>query len=158
MKKTLGISLILLSLQAHAAENQRVGITCDAPWGSRVDYFENNKVNQANKTFLMARDKITGIHPKLILDDQEKSVYFELTDTTLFDKKSESVKSANMNVIAYNDEQITFTGVLNNAPVMGTFYPKMNILIFSQQSIWKNEQLQGANAFLLQSQCTVNPK
>lgn len=162
MKKTLGICLFLLTIQAHAQTitqtNDITHITCDAPWGSRVDFFSQAKEGVEPNTFLMARDKITGIHPVLILNNADKTVTFDLKDSTLYQDDKNVTKTANMKVIAYNENQITFAGVLNNAPIMGTYYPKMNILYFSQQSLWQTQELTGANAFLFQSKCTVDTK
>lgn len=123
---------------------------CGAPEGSRIDYFLINSINLQNQTFLMGKDRVSGMRPRIILSDNNRDVFFIIGDAA--EIKSQP-KTGKMQVLAYNDEQISFTGIVNGAPILATFYPKMNILIYSQQSTWPGPNYQGARAVIFYSKC-----
>ena len=124
-------------------------IICSPPQGMRVDYFLNNKANLTNQTFIMGRDQVSGMSPQIILNG-DKTVSFVIGDAS--EIKSQP-KAGNMQVLSYSEDQISFAGMVNNAPILATYYPKFGVLIYSQQSIWPGPDFQGARAVLFYSQC-----
>lgn len=124
-------------------------ITCQPPLGTRVDYFSHNTLNLKSHEFLMGRDQVAGMQPQIILGDN-RTVSFIIGDAT--ELKSQP-KAGNMQVLLYNEEQISFAGIINNAPILATYYPKLSILIYSQQSIWPGPNYQGARAVMFYSKC-----
>lgn len=151
ISKKIYLSLILI-LFSHSALSLDKVILCDPPQGTRVDYFAFNNINLQNQTFLMSRDQVSGMRPKLIIG--KNSVTFIIGDAS--EVKTTS-KGGNMQVLLYNGDQISFSGMVNGAPILGTFYPKMNILIYSQQSIWPGPSYKGARAVIFYSKC-INSK
>lgn len=147
----LYLLLILLPFSGIAANKT---IVCDSPQGTRIDYFSVNNINLKNETFLMGRDRVSGMQPTIILDDNNKDVSFVIGDAA--ELKSASTKTGNMTVLAYNDDQISFTGLVNNAPILATYYPKINVLIYSQQSIWPGPNYEGARAVLFYAKCKTS--
>ena len=83
-------------------------IVCDPPQGMRVDYFVNNKANLQNEQFIMGRDQVSGMKPQIILNNN-KTVSFIIGDAT---EISSLPKSGNMQVLLYNDDQISFASSL----------------------------------------------
>lgn len=128
-------------------------ISCDPPQGMRVDYFVENKINLDNQKFIVGRDQISGMKPRIILHENGKDVSLTLGDTT--EAKTEP-KPSHMQVIMERPDQISFTGMVSGAPVMATYYPKMNVLIYSQQSVWPGDDYQGARAVIFYSKCQVD--
>lgn len=129
-------------------------ILCDAPQGTRIDYFSVNGVNLQNNTFLMGRDKMSGVRPKIIFSDNKKTATFIITDAEHV--KSQQAKTGNMQIVLHNDEQISFAGMVSGAPIMATYYPKIAALIYSQQSIWPGPDYQGARAAIFYSRCQLD--
>ncbi len=141
--------LILFPLISFA---EKKTVICESPQGTRVDYFTINNINLQNDTFIMGRDRVSGMKPKIVLDDNNKNVLFIIGDA--IETKSQE-KQGNMQVLAYNEDQISFTGMINGAPILATYYPKVSILIYSQQSIWPGPDYQGARAVIFYSKCAL---
>ena len=149
MKKTYLIVFFVLFPLASFAEKKTV--ICDPPQGTRVDYFSFNNINLQNNTFLMGKDRVSGMRPQIHLYDDNKQVSFVIGDA----EASSQSKSGNMQVLLYNEDQISFAGVINHAPILATYYPKMAVLIYSQQSIWPGPDYQGARAVIFYSKCVL---
>lgn len=147
MKRIIALTFAVLPIIAFSADKT---ILCGAPEGSRIDYFTFNSLNLQNETFLMGRDRVSGMRPRIILSANNRDVFFTIGDAA---EVKGQPKTGKMQVLAYNDEQISFTGVVNGAPILATYYPKMNILIYSQQSIWPGPNYQGARAVIFYSKC-----
>lgn len=147
MKRLLGLTLLLSSISSFAADKT---ILCDEPQGTRIDYFSTNSINLKNETFIMGRDRISGLRPKLVLLSNNKDVSFTIGDAA---EVKGQVKTGSMKVLAYDEDQISFTGVINGAPILATYYPKMQVLIYSQQSIWPGPNYQGARAVIFYAKC-----
>lgn len=130
-----------------------VTVLCDPPQGTRIDYFSVNGANLQNESFLMARDKISGMRPKMVLHEASHEVDFIISDAAHVELAPMTGK---MNVLAYNDEQVSFTGIVKGAPVLATYYPKLSILIYSQQSTWPGPDFQGARAAIFYAKCTIS--
>jgi hypothetical protein len=129
-----------------------VTILCDVPQGTRIDYFSVNSANLQNETFLMGRDKISGMRPKIVLHERSHEVDFIISDAAHVES---APMTGSMKVLAYNEEQISFTGIVKSAPVLATYYPRQRILIYSQQSTWPGPNFQGARAAIFYAKCTV---
>lgn len=125
-------------------------ITCEEPTGARVDYFKQNKANLENERFMPGRDRVTGLKPQLKINNETHEVSFIIGNTA--ELKTQPIKG-NMRVLAFNESQVSFTGVVNGAPILGTFYPELDILIYSQQSTWPGGDFVGARAMLFYSKC-----
>ena len=139
----LSIIMTGLTLDLYAADRT---IVCNPPQGTRVDYFSMNKINLQNENFIMARDQVIGMQPKITIQD-DKNVSFSIDDV------SAGQKGSAMQVLLMNPEQITFAGLINEAPILATYYPKLSILIYSQQSIWPGPDYQGARAVIFYAKC-----
>lgn len=150
MKKILIIIMIFL-LHLPLASFSDETISCDPPQGTRVDYFSRNSINLQNDTFLMSRDKISGMNPRIVLMSNHQDVLFTIGDTS--EMKSQP-KHGNMKVLLYNENQISFTGMVNGAPILASYYPQLHILIYSQQSIWPGPNYQGLRAVMFYAKCT----
>lgn len=124
-------------------------ITCAPPEGTRIDYFAYNSLNLENQKFFMGRDRVSTLQPKIILDNNNKNfVTFVLgTDPSL---------TNTMKVLQSDSEQISFAGLINGAPMLASYYLKLQILIYSQQSIWPGPNFQGARASIFYSKCTTS--
>lgn len=130
-------------------------ITCEPPVGTRIDYFTKNNAGIENNKFQMSRDKVSGVNPHIVFNSALDTVEFSIRGSTLSaDSASSDATVASMKVIAYSDNQVTFAGIVNNAPMMATYYSKLNILIFSEQNIWSGGDLEGARATVFYSRCT----
>ncbi len=152
MKKKMILFYMILGAFPLVSFSESKTITCETPQGTRVDYFTENNVNLKNQTFLMGRDQVSGMNPQIILNPENKTVSFIIGDAA--EIKSQP-KSGNMQVLLYSDDQISFAGLINNAPILASYYPKMNILIYSQQSIWPVVEIQGARAVIFYSRCAA---
>lgn len=49
--------------------------------------------------------------------------------------------------------QLSFSGLLNGAPILGTYYPELNVLIYSQQAAWPGPDSKGARAVIFYATC-----
>lgn len=139
--------LFLLTSLAYCAQKT---IICEPPQGTRVDYFSFNNINLQNNTFLMGRDRVSGMRPEIVLHENTKEVFFTIGDAA--EMKTQPT-AANMNVMVYDADQISFAGLFKGAPILATYYPKTDILIYSQQSIWPGPNYQGARAVIFYSRC-----
>lgn len=149
MNKLYGIFILIFPLFSFAAQTT---IICDEPMGSRVDYFAFNSMNLENEKFIMGKDKVSGMKPIITLNSNNHDVGFVISDAA--DAKSVQPKKGEMKVLAYNDDQISFVGLVNGAPILATYYPKIQILIYSQQSIWPGPNYQGARAVIFYAKCS----
>lgn len=149
-RRILLLAVTCLPFNSFAADKY---IICEEPIGSRVDYFVSNTADLKNETFLMGRDRVTGLKPRIRLNDQDQNVFFVIGDAEELKSKE---KSAEMRVFAYNEDQITFAGLVNGAPILATYYPGMKILIYSQQSTWPGPEFEGARAMLFYSKCDID--
>jgi hypothetical protein len=145
----LCLSLLLLPLSGFSADKT---FLCEAPQGTRIDYFSHNNINLQNETFLMGRDRVSGMRPMIILSDNNKEVSFVIGDAS---QMNSTPKTGKMNVLVYDENQISFTGIVNGAPILATYYQKMGILIYSQQSIWPGPDYVGARAVIFYAKCAA---
>jgi len=139
--------LFLLPAISFAAEMK---ILCDEPVGTRIDYFTQNTATLKNNEFLVGRDQVTGMQPQIIFNANNQDVSFVIGDATMLAAQQ---KTGNMKVILSTQEQISFTGMVNNAPVLATYYPAMKVLMYSQQSVWPGDSFTGARSILFYSKC-----
>lgn len=156
MKKIIHYAVSCLALLPLLSFSASQMIVCEPPQGTRVDYFLLNNMNLQNETFLMGKDRVSQMRPMIGLIDN-KNVSFIIGDTS---QVKSPPKSGNMQVLQYNENQISFAGLISGAPILATYYPKLGILIYSQQSIWSGPSYQGARAVIFYSKCgkqTPNP-
>ena len=151
MRLSSCIYIFFLAVVPLAAYPAAKTFVCHSPEGMRVDYFSSNNLNLENNKFILGKDHVSGMYPQIILQDDNQNVSFLIGDST---EIKSSPKQVNMKVLAYNSDQISFTGIVNDAPILATFYPKANVLIYSQQSTWANDNLQGARAILFYAICS----
>ena len=130
MNKLTGFVFLLLSGSSFSEPT----FVCQPPEGLRVDYFDaDNTINKPKNEFLTDTDKISGMHPTIIFHDKTKEATFILGNTSASIAKT---MKANMAIIYNTKEQISFAGVINEAPILASYYPMMHILAYSQQSDW----------------------
>ncbi len=153
---TLLLVILTANTTLFAAEPARTTqVTCEPPVGTRIDYFTKNSAGVENNKFQMSRDKVSGANPHIVFNSASEMVDFSIRNSAVFVNDSEQKPiSASMKVIAYSDNQVTFAGILNNAPMMATYYSKLHILMFTEQNIWTGSDFEGARATLFYSRCT----
>lgn len=148
------IMVLISALFPVAVLSAEKTIVCEPPQGSRIDYFTVNRINLKNETFLMGRDSVSGMRPRIVLAENGTDVSFILGDTETL---KSAPKTANMKVVESTEDQISFVGKFNGAPIMASYYPKMAVLIYSQQSIWPGPDYLGARAAIFYSRCQLEP-
>lgn len=124
-------------------------INCEAPQGTRVDYFSANNINLQNQTFLMSKDRISSAKPTIVLDDHQQ-MSFALSEQIKADTKAGTLR-----VIKYDDKQISAAGDVNGSPILITYYPITQTLVYSQQSVWPGPDYEGVRAVLFFAKCKV---
>lgn len=137
---------IILITTSFAADKT---INCDEPQGSRIDYFSENHANLKNEQFYMAKDRMSGLRPKIIIKN-DNQVSFVIGDSV---QKASQSKTGEMKVLVNNDKQLSFAGVVSDAPVLGTYYREQRVLVYSQQSVWDDENFEGVRAMMFYSRC-----
>lgn len=147
VSKIIQLFCAVLPLSCFSAEKT---IICESPQGTRVDYFTANRVNLKNETFIMGRDGIRGMQPRIVFAENGVDVSFTLGDTETW---KTTPKEANMKVVNSTEEQVSFAGLYNGAPILASYYPRLSILIYSQQSVWPGPDFAGARAAIFYSHC-----
>lgn len=129
--RSLLFTLLLLSNSCFPESK----IVCTPPEGLRVDYFNepSNLSKYKNHVFLTDTDSFSGMHPTIIFEDNQKEVTFIIGNTSSAISKN---MKGNMAIIYSSKDQISFAGVINEAPILASYYPDMHILVYSQQSDW----------------------
>jgi len=140
------ISTLLIPLTSFAADKK---IICETPDGMRLDYFVFNRLDVENNKFLASRDRMSKANIAIIFHDKSKDVTFYIQT----DKNSKPSEYKNMKIIYQNLQQITFDGMFNRAPIMATYYPLYDILVYSQQSVWPGQNYKGARAVFFHAKC-----
>lgn len=141
------ISYFIFPFYSYSADKTFI---CEAPQGTRIDYFSHNDINLQNETFLMGRDRVSGMRPQIVLNDNNKDVFFVIGDAS---QMKSQPKSGKMTVLVYDEKQISFTGIVSAAPILATYYQKMGVLIYSQQSFWPGPNYEGARAVIFYAKC-----
>lgn len=78
-------------------------------------------------------------------------------EIALIDEKSETVKiSTRVSPVNVDLEQLTFSGVWNDAPIMFSLYPRDNVAILTQHSTHSVAIGQGVRAFMFHSKCLID--
>jgi hypothetical protein len=110
------------------------------------------RLKQPHNEFLTDTDKIRDMHPTIIFGDNKKEVTFIIGNTSTAIAKT---MKANMTVIYETKEQISFSGVINEAPILVSYYPTMHILVYSQQSDWL-PTAEGMRSAIYFSKCNID--
>jgi len=147
MDSRYALVIAMLCFCGNSAASQT--IVCEAPQGTRVDYFSANRINLQNETFLMSKDRISSIKPTIELGDNQE-VHFSLGNG---EQMTAGTKSGSLKVLKYDAKQISFAGLVNGSPIMATYYPATSTLVYSQQSIWPGPDYEGVRAILFFSKC-----
>lgn len=121
--------MLVILLQIPIASYSKTEIICESPNGSRVDYWKNSD-KYPNNEFLTDDDKISGIHPTITISDNN-----DITFSTA-DSGNINPISSTMTLLLKDSEQMSFSGVMDGAPVLASYYPKLKILVYSQHSDW----------------------
>lgn len=145
MKRIILALALVVSIPLYAAPKI---INCASPQGMRIDYFSQNAVNLKNNHFNMSRDRASGFKISLSIDTQ--TVFFNMQKL-----KDHTEMKATMPIILNTADQLSFAGVLNGAPILGTYYPEINVLIYSQQATWPGPDFKGARAVIFYAMCQV---
>jgi hypothetical protein len=134
VKLKILIRLLIILIFIPTLVFSQTTIVCDPPRGLRVDYFEmNNILKKPANIFLPDTDKVSGMNPTIIFEDGEKFAMFILGHTKNAPKETLKTKM----FIFYNSpEQISFVGLMKDAPILASYYPLLHILVYSQQANW----------------------
>lgn len=147
--------ILLLSLLSILPLSSYAGgrtIFCNEPMGPRLDYFTQNTANLQNNQFLVGRDQMNDVRIRIVLDDNNQDVSFVVGSDADLQKTS---PTNNMKIVFATTDQVSFLGKVNEAPILATYYPSMNILIYTQQSVWPGDSFSGARAMLFYARCNV---
>jgi hypothetical protein len=145
----LATCLLLITCSVKALT---ITATCHSISGSRVDYFVQNFADKKNNIFIESPDSITDSQLKISWKEGGKEAILSIDDAPSDIKHTSSAK---MVVMFSNDQQTTFVGILNNAPIMVTIYPLSNAAVISMQSNWGTVAM-GVRAHLFHSVCSIN--
>jgi hypothetical protein len=153
--RNIFVILILVFSYSISANASIINIVCKNLKGSGVYYFTysgNNKFE--NNKFLPHSDAFTGATLYINMNTLSK-IY---TLSFLNPKSSGDTPSRSALVpLILNSLQYSFVGMLSGAPILVTFYPEQNILIYSLQTTW-DPYAKGAKATLMYSNCETNIK
>lgn len=127
MKNIVRILFLTYSINGHCFD---FVIKCDEPNGLRVDYYFANTIGFDNNKFIPSLDKISGASP-MIFFSKTKALLI-LQDTQL---AGGNPHKALLNYVIYNEDQIAMSGLLNQAPYLVSYFPKLDILFISSQKI-----------------------
>lgn len=146
--KSTAISLIFTLIPIACISQTK--ISCDPPNGLRVDYYEQENIfKNPSQIFIPNDDKISGMNPKVIFNNDGKTAIFTVGNSSVM--PPETITS-HMIIFYTTQEQISFVGIMNGAPVLASYYPPMKILVYSQQTNW-TPFTRGVRSALFYSKC-----
>lgn len=137
-------SLILFA-KSHETEAKRLTAVCHDISGDGVFYFTQNSWDTPNNIFIRHPDAITGGAITLVWEMEESEAKFSLYGL-------KKVASSNLSLLYNTKEQITFSGLFNEVPILFSFYPKQNVGVYSENSNW-GDIADGVRAKLFTMEC-----
>ncbi len=146
MKNIIRVAILIYSINGNCFDYL---IKCNDPNGLRIDYYFANSVGLENNKFLPSADKISGAYP-LVYFSKNKALFILQGTQLLADSGS---YTALLDYIIQDENQIAMIGILNKAPYLVSYFPKLDILYISTQ---KNMFSPGynANAEIFFSKCS----
>jgi hypothetical protein len=126
--------------------------TCEQIKGQRVDYFLDNPLDKPNKKFLESNDSISGSKLLISYDTSANNALFSLGESG-----TGKLHTVSLVKLYSSDQQITFVGILDDAPIMVTLYPLSHTVLYNMQSNWGNIAT-GIRSNLFHAICEISNK
>lgn len=146
--KALAVGIIIFLPVTGSAANR--ALLCEQVKGPRLDYFTHNSMSVENNKFLLGTDQVADTYVKFIFSDNRQDVAFMLGD-------AEQIKAQplanNMKIVYATPSQISFFGEVNKVPTMASYYTAMQVVVYSQQSVWKGDTFKGLHSSLFYAKC-----
>lgn len=114
-------------------------VKCEGPEGMRMDYRDNDFQGNA--------DSISQATPVIVWNGStRKGKYF-------FHDATGALRSTELTMVFSDRDSSTFTGVINRAPMLITFYPNDRIIYVSEHSTVSADNSVWPKATLFHSRC-----
>lgn len=141
---------LFLTTSAFANSKEMSHIICSQITGSHTYYFTQNSAGKENERFFDAPDSITDTTFNILFNKNTNQGL--ITISKIHPDEFDVTHSTEITKVFSDNQQITFLGILNNAPIMLTFYPASNVLIYNMQSNW-GTIASGIRAQLFHAKC-----
>ncbi len=149
--------LVFIAFLGTTVNAQTMMATCTDIKGPQTYYYPDSPWNRERETnkFDDHQDGISSRYLVLRWEEGKNIAAVALVDRESKDISTSAVVHSLHRTQGGNSEQISFSGILNDAPVMISLYPREKILIYSQQSIWSPPVGEGIRAFMFHATCDI---
>src|SRR5690349_4182638 len=143
---TLGLLSMGTVSTAHAAQ-----YTCSTIKETQLRYLNQSNPNQGQySSFFAVNDVSAQGNFDIKTDDSKNTAIIDFSGSNK--DKAKTKQSTILNLVSKDKEQITFSGLLNQNPVLLTVYPKNNTAVYSLHSPYGKEN-EGINVNILYAHC-----
>lgn len=155
---TFAAWMLLFSTLCGTINAQTLMAVCADIKGPQTYYYPNSPWNEKRETnkFDDHQDGISSKYLVLRWEEGKDTAVVALVDRESKDIKTSTIVYSLHRTQAGNSEQISFAGILSDAPVMFSLYPREKILLYSQQSIWSPPVAEGIRAFMFHATCEIH--